>query len=124
MEIITKFKKKGQVNLSKTVTTVLIIIITIIILFGVFNALVPEVQTSGDRFSDATKCGEAGCFSNASLTPACVINSSLEGQGACENPIVTIPLGSIFGSSGVVVILVMVFLLIIVLGVVLPRRRK
>lgn len=119
-----RVSNKGQVKISKTVTTVLIVIITIIVLFGVFNALVPEVQSSGDRFSDATKCAEAGCFNNASLTPACVINSSLEGTGACQNPIETIPLGSIFGSSGVVVILVMVFLLIIVLGVVLPKRRK
>ena len=119
-----KVSSKGQVNLTKTVTTVVILIITIIVLFGVFNALVPEVQTSGDRFSDATKCAEAGCFSNASLTPACVINSSLEGQGACQNPIETIPLGSIFGSTGVVVILVMVFLLLIVLGIVLPSRKK
>lgn len=120
---------KGQVNLSKTVTTVLIVIITIIVLFGVFNALVPEVQTSGDRFSDATKCAEAGCFNNASLTPACRTNSSPQGFGgnsseACLNSIETIPLGSIFGSTGVIVILVMVFLLLLILGVVLPSRRK
>lgn len=118
--------KKAQIG--SKLTPIIAIIVTVVVLFLVFQTLVPEVQTAGERFSDETKCGESGCFFNSSLTPFCQTNSSPQGFGgnssvACLNSIQTVPLASLFSGSGIVVILVMVFLLLIVIRLVIPKRK-
>ncbi len=115
-----ELNKKAQLN--QKINTAVGIVITIVVLFLIFADLVPEAQSGGDRFSDATKCAEASCFSNTSLTPSCVINSSQEGTAACENDIQTVPLAGLFGGSGVVILLLMVFLFLMVLRVAFRRR--
>ncbi len=117
----TKFNKKAQIG--KKLTGVLTIIITIVILFNLFSSLMPEVQSAGTELQDSDICAESGCFFNSTLTPSCVINSSQEGTGFCQNDFNTIPLSSLFSSTGVVVLLLMVFLLIGVLRLALPSRK-
>lgn len=123
-----KYKKlltdcKGQIN--QRIIAVAVIIISIIVIFNIASSLVPEAQSAGDRFSDATKCAEASCFSNVTLSPSCVINSSIEGSAiACPNDIQNIPVASIFGSQGVIILLMMIFIFIIVFRIVIPGRKK
>ena len=112
--------KKAQIG--KRINAVIIVIITIVILFQIFSALVPEAQISGDRFiSDA--CSDAGCSFDTS-TRVCEINSSSEGEGiACPNAVNSPPLSSIFSGTGIVILLLMVTLLLIVINIVLPKRK-
>jgi len=114
--------KKGQIR--EKINTVITIIISVVVLFAIFAGLVPEAQTAGDEFSDETKCGEAGCFFNSTLSPTCVINSSQTGTGACTNAVETIPIASVFGSQGIIILLLMVFLFIGIIRIVMPKSRK
>lgn len=115
--------KKGQ-KLSKGINIALTIIISVIVLFQIFTSLTPEAQDAGNRFSDETKCGEAGCFFNSTSPVNCLINSSTEGQGiSCPNDVAIVPLASLFGSSGLIILLLVLFLFIMVFKIVIPKRR-
>lgn len=113
--------KKGQIG--KKINSIIGIIITVIVLFLVFANIAPEAQTGGDRFiSDA--CSDAGCAFDTT-TRVCDINSSSEGEGiACDNPVDSPPLASIFSGSGIVIILLMIFLFIMIIRMVIPSRKK
>ncbi len=112
--------KKAQIG--KRINAVVGIIITVVVLFLVFAAIVPEAQTGGDRFiSDA--CEDASCSFDTS-TRICEINSSSEGEGiVCPNAVNSPPLSGLFSGTGVVIILLMVTLLLGVLSLVIPKRK-
>jgi len=38
----------------------MIVLISIIVLFSLYNGLVPEAQSAGDQFSDSKRCSDAG----------------------------------------------------------------
>lgn len=121
MESNTQIKNK-KAQIGSKITPIVGVIISVIVLFLIFSAVVPEAQTAGDRFvSDA--CGEAGCSFDTS-TRVCEINSSIEGEGiACPNVVDSPPLAGLFSGSGIVILLLMVGLLLIVLKFVLPKRK-
>ena len=114
--------KKAQTDMRAKIAIVVTIIISVVVLFQLFSDLVPEAQDAGTKFSDATKCADVGCFLNTSLTPACAINSSPEGTAACASTPEDIPLASLFGSTGIVILLLMVFLFLTVMNIV--RQKK
>ncbi len=121
MESLTKDKKaQVKVNFSKVFLSIVSIIITIIVLFSIFSSLIPEAQNAGDEFSDATRCGDAGGFFNTTQT-ACLTNSSPEGLGQSFS---AIPVASLFSGTGIVILLLMVFLFIGIIRLVMPSRRK
>ena len=113
--------KKAQTNMSSKIAIVVTIIISVVVLFQLFSDLVPEAQDAGTKFSDATKCDDVGCFFNSSFTPVCITNSSPEGL-ACTEDLANIPLASLFGSAGIVILLLMVFLFLTVMNIV--RQKK
>ena len=112
--------KKAQIG--KRIEGIVGIIITVVVLFLIFASIVPEAQTGGDRFvSDA--CGDAGCAFDTT-TRLCDINSSIEGDGiVCPNAVNSPPLASIFSGSGIIILLLMVFLFIMIIKLVLPKRK-
>jgi len=122
--------KKGQIKLNKTIEVALILILTVVILFSLYSALIPEVQTAGDSMNDSNRCNAVGCFFNSSAgtggeLQGCRINSSREGNTtACASSLQTIPLSSLFRSSGIVFLLIMVGLLLTLLKIILPKGKK
>ncbi len=112
--------KKGQV-MGKKIEIVVVLIITIVVLFQIFASLVPEAQSAGDEFSDATRCGDAGGVFNSSMTPTCNNNASQEGTPVTFD---AIPIASIFSSTGVVILLLMVALFIGIIRIVMPSSRR
>ena len=112
--------KKAQINLSGKLTSIVVVIITVVVLFQIFASLVPEAQSAGTELSDATRCADAGRFFNVSQT-ACLTNSSLEGIVVSFD---AIPISSIFSSSGVVILLLMVSLFVGVIQLVMPKGKK
>ena len=122
--------RKGQIG--KKINTIVIIIVSIVVLFQLFATLVPEAQTAGETLSDTSVCNNAGCFFNdtAHSTPSgqflgCRDNSSIEGNATgCTVALQNIPLSSLFGSSGIVILLLMVFLFLGALKIVMPKSKK
>lgn len=112
--------KKGQ-RFEKIFLTITILIVTIIVLFSLFNALVPEAQSAGTQLGDAQTCGDAGGFFNATQ------GLCLNGTNPADIALVSfssIPLSGLFSASGIVILLIMVGLLLVILGLVLRRPRK
>ena len=128
MEKILQLLKDRKGQIGKKLNVVVGVIITIVVLFVLFQSLVPEVQTAGTEFSDATKCTEVSCVVNTTLDPTCRSNASPQGFGgnsssACTVPFQTVPLASLFSSTGVVVLLLMVFLLLTVIKIAMPSKK-
>ena len=117
---ITKLVKDKKGQIRTKINTVLIVIITIVVLFQVFAALVPEAQSAGTQLGDAERCSVGGGFFNSSQSLC------LNGTGVVDTDLVAfeaIPISSLFASSGVVILLLMVALLLIVIKVVRPTRK-
>lgn len=111
--------KKAQIG--KKIDTAVVLIVSVVVLFLVFAALVPEAQDAGDRLGDAQLCSNAGGFFNTSQS-ACLNTSSANNTGpfAFES----IPINSIFSGTGIVIVLLMVALFLGVLKMVMPGRKK
>ena len=120
--------KKGK--LDKGFLEGAVVFVVLIVLFlSIYAALVPEAQTSGDALGDEALCGDVGCFYNASRTGAalgnytCSANNVSIDENDCAT-INTIPLGSLFASTGVVFVVIMAALLIILIGGALVSMKK
>lgn len=121
--------KKGQLKLNKTIEIALLIILTVVILFSLYAALIPEVQTAGDSLNDSNRCNTIGCFYNTSArgveVSGCRINASIEGNlTACPSNLQTIPLASLFKGGGIVVLLLIVTLILVIIKTVMPKGKK
>ena len=122
--------KKAQMQISKTVEKGAILVIIVVVLFLIFAALVPEAQTAGDSLNESNRCSSVGCFYNTTtasqsgLTGDCANNISGE-RLRCSDAIGEgIPLSGLFGGSGIVFLLIMVFLLLTILKIVMPTGKK
>ena len=122
--------KKGQIKLNKTIEVALILILTVVILFSLYSALIPEVQTAGDALNDSNYCVSQGCFYNASLldeSPAvdnpCRQENASNSSNAC-GVAHTLPIASIFRSGGIIVLLLMVTLILVIIKTVMPKGKK
>ena len=122
--------KKGQVKLNQKIEAGAILIILVVVIFNLYSALVPEAQTAGDKLNDSNRCSAVGCFFNQSAgvtgnLQGCRANSSPEAnKSACGSSLQTIPLSSLFRSSGIVFLLIMVGLLLTLLKIILPKGKK
>ncbi len=120
--------RKGQIG--KKVNVIIITIVSVVILFQIFASLVPEAQSAGDTMNASNRCNAVdSCFFNSSSEggnlAGCRINSSAEGnQTGCTSSLQTIPLASVFSSSGIVILLLMVFLFLGALKIVMPKSKK
>lgn len=110
--------KKAQIG--KRINAILLVIISVIILFSIFDALVPEAQSAGTQLGDAQRCSDGGGFFNTSQS-AC-----LNGTNPGDTGVVAfsaIPISTLFSSSGVIILLLMVSLILIVIKMVMPRGK-
>ena len=115
--------KKGKKLTTSVVQSAILGIVIIIILFGVYAAMVPEAQTAGDSLNDTNRCTDVGCFYNSTRGAlpgnlSCTANNvTVTDSTACAS-INEIPLSSLFGSTGIVfVILMAVLLIVVIIGV-------
>ena len=120
--------RKGQIG--KKIDTAVVLIVSVVVLFLVFAGIVPEAQTAGETMSLSSRCTAVGCIfnettaSNSGFEGDCAINSSAE-RTACTDPLGQgIPLSGLFSGSGIVILLLMVFLFLGVLKMVLPGKSK
>lgn len=91
--------------------------IGLVVLLAIVAELAPEAREAGDELNDSNICNNNGCFYNSS-TSVCQVNSS--NTAGCENAN-SVPLGSLFGGSGVVMVLIMAAVFI---GIIYAVRLK
>ena len=93
----------------------ILVLVTIVLIFAIYSAVVPEAQSSGDLLGDATTCGH---YWN-STSEVCQLNST----DATAQDYNSIPLNSLFSSSGLVFVIVMVALLIMIVRGLLKGKK-
>ena len=120
--------KKGAKALNAVIVSAVTIILIVVVIFNIWSEVMPEVQTAGDKFNVSERCTAVGCFYNTTqnlqTTNDCKNNVSNTSIGCANNLGQGIPLSGLFKSSGIVVLLLMVFVLIIILRVVLKKDTK
>lgn len=110
-----KLGKKGKKLTTSVVQSAILALVIIVVLFGVYAAMVPEAQTAGDSLNDSNRCDDLGCSYNSS-SDKCQYNSTFVGNATlfCSTPDKTIPLASLFGGNGIVFVILMAMLLIVI----------
>lgn len=115
-------------NLNSVVTSGAILIITLVVLFQIWASLVPEAQVAGDSLNDSNRCSAVGCFYNSTFATAgrCVTNvtSPESNSTGCSVAGQSIPLSSLFGGKGIVILLLMVLALFTAIRIVLGKGKK
>ena len=98
-------------------------LVLVVIIFYLVSFILPEAQIAGDSLgsSSAGSCGAVGCVWNSSGSPASCMNmTSIAGDhtdtGDCGTAEPTLPLSSLFASSGIVFILIAIAVLLFVIG--------
>lgn len=89
----------------------------VILVFTIAGNLIPTATVTGDALGTDNQgnCQAVGCYWNESGTDQCV-NTSTAPSGDCAVTPPTLPLASLFGSSGIVFILISIALLLFVLA--------
>ncbi len=109
--------KKGLTT--QIITSAIIALIVLIVLFQIYATVVPTAQTAGDSLGDATACTNAGGFFNTTQS-AC-----LNGTGPADTGTVnfsSIPLSGLFAGTGVVFVIVIAALIILVIKAIIDKR--
>jgi len=119
-----KLGKKAKKITAAGVQSAILVIVIIVVLFSVYAAMVPEAQTAGDALNDSNRCGDVGCYWNTSGASGdeCQVNST--SISTCTASGESLPLGNIFGSTGVVFVVLMAMLLIVVIVGLLKASKK
>ena len=98
------------------ITAAVSAIVFILILFTAYSVIVPTAQTQGDELGDEARCGDVGCFYNATggiTGEECYSDTNY--NVSCADPLGQgIPLGGLFSSSGIVFVIIMAALLIVI----------
>lgn len=100
--------KKGKLT-SETINKAVLAIVIIIVLFGVYAVVIPEVGSAGDLLNNSNRCNDASGFWNNSGSQ-CQINTTNSTLVSFQQ----VPLNSLFSSNGVALLIVMAALLILV----------
>ncbi len=107
-------------TLIKKTVTAIIIVIGVVILMSAAAVLLPELNSAGLNSSDL--CASASCFYNSSRSVDCTgTNTTPTDTAECTTAGGTMPLSSLFNTSGimplvfgaVVIIMAILFLLLI-----------
>lgn len=108
------------------------ILVGIVVLFKIVGGVIPEAQPSADvlaqsgtELTDSTVCASVGCFWNATRSVDCTkTNVTALDTTVCANTRKAIPLGSLFGRSGVMILVLMAGLLLLVFYSLVPKKNK
>ena len=111
--------KSGKLN-NALITTVMLGLVLIVVVFQVYAALMPSAQAGGDTLGPAGRCEDVGCYYNVSETTCQVADANIS---ACEDTVTLIPLGGLFAGTSVVFVIIMAALLIVVIKSVLPKGK-
>ena len=111
MCIMVKFNITGAVTL----------IVGILLVLVIASQLIPEAQDSSTQFNASNTCATVDCYYNHSFNGG-VCQAYSNGTNytvtPCANEDVSVPLTSLFTGSGIVFVLIAVFILILVIGAV------
>jgi len=88
-----------------------------VILFSVYSELVPEAQDAGTQLNDTNTCKTAGCTWNETSGGSCY--NAL--NGSCDYN--RVPLNSLFGTGGIIFLIIMVALLITIVLKIMPKKK-
>lgn len=126
MEVKKVFKKSNFKLLSskagittKIISSAILALIVLVVLFNVYAQIIPEAQGAGDSLGDSARCSAAGGFFNESQS-AC-----LNGTNPADTAGVTfstIPLSGLFVGTGVVFVIVIAALVVLVVKSLLTQR--
>ena len=108
-----KLGKKGKKLTTGMVQSAILALVIIIVLFGVYAAMVPEAQTAGDSLNDSSRCADVNCYWNSSDIDC--YDDNVTSEVACTESASSLPLASLFGGSGIVFVILMAMLLIVVI---------
>ena len=95
----------GKIN----ITTIVMGVVGIILLFTIVGELMPEAMDAGDSLNDSNMCVSAGCVYNAS-SAVCQRTANFS-QGLCATS-TGIPLNGLLAGGGIVFIIAMAFVLL------------
>lgn len=112
-------KNKKAINTKMWITA----IVGAIVLFLVMASLMPEVQTAGDSMNATNTCTAQGGYWNhtGTSTYECQNESGYPGT-RLDGYTGSLPLASLFGSSGVAVLIIMVSIFIVVVYYWLKKK--
>jgi len=99
----------------KNAEKAILVLVTIVLIFAIYSAVVPEAQSSGDLLGDATTCGYYW-NSTSEVCQLSITNNTAQDYNS-------IPLNSLFSSTGLVFIIVMVALLIMIVRGLLKGKK-
>jgi len=115
--------RSGKLS-TKSINTILLVIVLIVVVFQVYAELIPEAQTAGSSMNDSSRCVDAGYWYNAS-SDDCQWNSTFVGNATLlvgdDN---RIPLSGLFtGVGGVVFVIIMAAMLVTVVKSVMGKGK-
>jgi len=101
----------------KGITWILGILLGVIVIFTLAGNILPTAQVTGDQLNadNQANCLAVGCYWNQTGGDQCV-NVSTAPSGDCATTPPKVPLASLFGSSGIVFLLLAVGLLLFVIA--------
>ena len=123
-------EKKGKLN-KGFLEGAIVFVVLIVLFLSIYAVLVPEAQTSGDALGDEAQCARANCFYNVTrLTVGDGSNISCSATSVFGNDSIAcasvneLPLSTLFGSTGVIFVVLMAALLIVLIGGALASMKK
>ena len=121
--MIKKLGRKGKLTV-QSMTTAMIAIVLVVVVFLVYAGVMPEATAAGDSMNNSATCADVGCWYN-STSDYCQYNSTHSDNEsfACSRPTAIIPLSSLFGGTGLVFVLVMAALFILVIRSFLKGKK-
>ena len=103
-----------------TVSSVVLTVILIIVVFKSYAVIVPEAQAAGDEMGDSAVCADAsGVWNTTSLTCNNQTGNPALGTSVDYN---SVPLNGLVSTNGVVFLLVMAALLFTLAKNIMPKK--
>jgi len=101
-------------------TSVIITLVVISVLYTFLGEFIPDVQEQGEQFNITNQCLNAGCYYNGS-TSTCqqYSNGTITG---CTVDIKAVPLAGFFSSGGILVTIIMLGIFLLVVLSVISKK--
>ena len=111
-------------GVGQKVNSVIMVVVAIVILFSLYAALVPEAMSSGNDLNASNTCVRNGCAWNVTRANDCSSGNTTSTDTTYCDRTESIPLSSLFTSSGFVFILVMIGLLLLVVKLTMGHGKR
>ena len=108
----------------KIVSIAVMAIVILVVVFQTYASIVPEAQTAGDELTNEGRCTAVSCEYNATggiANEVCYTDTNY--NVSCGSSYKPVPLGSLFGSTGVVFVIIMAALMILIVKTYMGKKK-